>query len=208
MAYEARLIDMAPLVVDDEQQGRAGIEPLDGEMASAAPHRLRACGTVSRVEPVSSARQDCPTLPIILWAKRAPIHPVEEVLVASVLLEAVPLTLAAALDVEASGALGVVALAADERLHPVVGDERDVVPVVLGAGVLDPGKVGGGELLPWRILHREVAYGLHHLLLHILPRPLSWTIKLEDAASRAPVKHGRGAEVRAEERMPAREEGR
>lgn len=73
MAYEAGLVDMAPLVVDDEQQGRAGIEPLDGEMAGAATHRLRACGAVPRVEPVLSARQDCPSLPIVLRAKRAPI---------------------------------------------------------------------------------------------------------------------------------------
>lgn len=105
---------------------------------------------------------------------RADVHPVEEVLVAPVLPEAAPLTLAAALDVESRGALGVVALAADEGLHPVVGDESDVVPVVLGAGVLDPGEVGGGELLSWRVLHREVAYRLHHILLRhlrVLPHP-------------------------------------
>lgn len=100
---------------------------------------------------------------------RAYIHPVEKVLVAPVLPEAAHLTLAAALDVEAGGALGVVALTADEGLHPVVRDERDVVSVVLGAGVLDPGEVGGGELLPWRVLHWEVAHRLQDLLLHLLP---------------------------------------
>lgn len=110
---------------------------------------------------------------------RADVHPVEEVLVTPVLPEAAPLTLAAALDVEARGALGVVALAGDEGLHPVVGYEGDVVPVVLGGGVLDPGEVGGGELLSWRVLHREVAYRLHHLRL--LPHPLStWTTGWRD----------------------------
>ena len=67
----------------------------------------------------------------------------EEVLIAPVLPEAALLALAAALDVEAGGALGVAAIAADEGLHPVVTDERDVDAVVLGARVLDPGEVGG-----------------------------------------------------------------
>jgi len=69
MAYEARLVDMAPLVVDDEQQGRAGVQLLYREMASAASHRLWACSAVPRVEPELSARQDCPSLPIVLRAK-------------------------------------------------------------------------------------------------------------------------------------------
>uniref|UniRef100_A0A0A9GTL3 Uncharacterized protein n=1 Tax=Arundo donax TaxID=35708 RepID=A0A0A9GTL3_ARUDO len=172
MAYETRLVDMSPLMIDDEHQGRAGIQSLDREMASAASHRLWPGGAVPRVEPVPSAGQDGPSLSIILRAKGAPIHPVEEVFVAPVLPEAAHIALAATLDVEAGGALGVVALAADESLHPVVGDERHLVGVVLGAGVLGPGEVGGGELLPRGVLHQEVGHGLHHLLLltlHLMP---------------------------------------
>lgn len=91
------------------------------------------------------------------------VHSVEEVVVAPDLLEGAPFALAAALDVESGGVLGVVALAADEGLHPVVGDERDVVAVVLGARVLDPPEVGGRELLPGRVLYGEVAHRLQHL---------------------------------------------
>jgi hypothetical protein len=66
--------------------------------------------------------------------------------------------------VETGGALRVVAFAADEGLHPVVGDKCDVVGVVLGAGVFYPGEVGSRELLPWGVLHGEVAHRLHSLL--------------------------------------------
>jgi hypothetical protein len=64
---------MAPLVVDDEHHRRPGVEPLDREMAGAASHGLRARRAVPRVDPVPPARQDLPSLPVVLRAERAPV---------------------------------------------------------------------------------------------------------------------------------------